>query len=573
MHTFWADKHADKAREHYRKTKRVGPIVISDWKTPSGRIHVGALRGVVLHDAVARSLRFSKSDVQYIYGFDDFDPFDKVPSYLNYETYSRYLGYPLVDVPAPTDGGLPGSSPTAQNNYAVYYSREFEEIYRKLGVDSVTYRSSSLYKEGWLNRAILIALREAKKIRESYQNSTKHFSKGRSVKASVDNDWFPLNIICNKCHRISTTYITDWKLDGEKAFVSYECRMGDNKVVSYVEGCGYIEKDISPYDGAAKLAWKVEWPAKWFILQTDLEGGGKDHYTKGGSREVANEIYKNVFVPEIKNELKNKEYPDKIEDLFYEWLYFGGKKMSTSKGVGVAAKEAYDFIPPELLRFLIVRTKPTTWVNFELSDEAVSSLFDEYDKVLREAVKDPLGSSAAVMKAALIKNRELPEYVERFRTIVSLLQAELLRPRPTETVFQDLAIKVTERILKKANRPLTLAEEEELDRRIDYLKSRQIGDVKRKIEYATIIPELTKEQISFLVILKQEFVSLPVWTSEYIKEAIRRASQNSDIEPKVAFNSIYKLFLGQDSGPNVASYLAEYGKEATLLQLQKASNA
>ena len=34
-----------------------GPQVVNDSKTPSGTVHVGSLRGVVLHDAIFRALR------------------------------------------------------------------------------------------------------------------------------------------------------------------------------------------------------------------------------------------------------------------------------------------------------------------------------------------------------------------------------------------------------------------------------------------------------------------------------------------------------------------------------------
>ena len=45
---FWADELASALS---------GPQVVNDSKTPSGTVHVGSLRGVVLHDAIARALR------------------------------------------------------------------------------------------------------------------------------------------------------------------------------------------------------------------------------------------------------------------------------------------------------------------------------------------------------------------------------------------------------------------------------------------------------------------------------------------------------------------------------------
>ncbi len=45
---FWADEIAAQAE---------GPQVVNDSKTPSGTIHVGSLRGVIIHDAIVRALR------------------------------------------------------------------------------------------------------------------------------------------------------------------------------------------------------------------------------------------------------------------------------------------------------------------------------------------------------------------------------------------------------------------------------------------------------------------------------------------------------------------------------------
>ena len=64
---FWADELA---------ASLTGPQVVNDSKTPSGTVHVGSLRGVVLHDAIARAIAESGREVQFRYGVDDLDPMD-----------------------------------------------------------------------------------------------------------------------------------------------------------------------------------------------------------------------------------------------------------------------------------------------------------------------------------------------------------------------------------------------------------------------------------------------------------------------------------------------------------------
>src|SRR3954454_20037441 len=87
------------------------PHVINDSKTPSGRVHVGALRGVILHDAVFRALKHRGVPVRYLFGVDDYDPLDELPA-GQAESFLPYLGAPLCNVPAPA-----GSSATDMSEH------------------------------------------------------------------------------------------------------------------------------------------------------------------------------------------------------------------------------------------------------------------------------------------------------------------------------------------------------------------------------------------------------------------------------------------------------------------------
>ena len=81
-----------------------GPHVVNDAKTPSGHVPVGHLRGVIMHDCVARGLRDAGVPAEFLYGFDDYDPMDDLPPHL--PEYARYLGTPFANIPSP-DGRAP----------------------------------------------------------------------------------------------------------------------------------------------------------------------------------------------------------------------------------------------------------------------------------------------------------------------------------------------------------------------------------------------------------------------------------------------------------------------------------
>ena len=64
---YWADELAAAAS---------GRQVVNDSKSPSGTVHVGSLRGVVLHDAIYRALRQAGVEATFLYGVDDMDAMD-----------------------------------------------------------------------------------------------------------------------------------------------------------------------------------------------------------------------------------------------------------------------------------------------------------------------------------------------------------------------------------------------------------------------------------------------------------------------------------------------------------------
>ena len=88
---YWADEIAG---------QQVGRQVVNDSKTPSGTVHVGSLRGVVLHDAVRRAVAEHGNEVEFRYGIEDLDPMDS-QALLTPDAIEQYMGVPLAHVPAP----------------------------------------------------------------------------------------------------------------------------------------------------------------------------------------------------------------------------------------------------------------------------------------------------------------------------------------------------------------------------------------------------------------------------------------------------------------------------------------
>ncbi|HXK31761.1 MAG TPA: lysine--tRNA ligase, partial [Candidatus Paceibacterota bacterium] len=95
---FWADRIAEEIRQT-RGGK--GSLLIRDEKTISGRIHVGAMRGVLIHGTISAILTERGISNNFVYELNDFDAFDTVPVYLDAEKFTPHLGKPLFVVPSP----------------------------------------------------------------------------------------------------------------------------------------------------------------------------------------------------------------------------------------------------------------------------------------------------------------------------------------------------------------------------------------------------------------------------------------------------------------------------------------
>ena len=67
----------------------------------------------------------------------------------------------------------------------------------------------------------------------------------------------------------------------------------------------------------------------------------------------------------------------------------GYSQMSSSKGIGVTSRDMADFLPPEVLRFLMLRTPPKQHVNFEPTEVHIIKAFNEFDRARQRYFHDP----------------------------------------------------------------------------------------------------------------------------------------------------------------------------------------
>ena len=180
---FWADRVAEKII----KSNKHKPYWVDDMKTPSGRIHVGSLRGIITHDLIYKALLDTGVKATFSYVIDDHDPMDGLPVYLDEQKYKKYMGQPLNTIPSPKAG---------YKSYAQYFAKDFIEVFNACDCQPRIIWASQLYQSGKMNAGIKKVLDSALKIRRIYQKI--------SGSAKPD-DWYPFQIICPKCGKSLTS--------------------------------------------------------------------------------------------------------------------------------------------------------------------------------------------------------------------------------------------------------------------------------------------------------------------------------------------------------------------------------
>ncbi len=495
---FWADKVADEivASGKYK------PYWVDDMKTPSGRVHVGALRGVVVHDLVYKALKNKGVDAHFTYVFEDHDPMDDIPSYLPREKFEPYLGMPLFKIPSPEEGF---------ENYARYYASDFEKVFRAIGCEPEIIWTKDLYTSGRMNNVVEEVLDQAAEVRKIYEEMYD--------KKLADN-WYPFQIYCPNCGKVSTTQVTGW--DGKE--VTYECVIDK---VPWTKGCGAKDK-TSPFSSekgiVGKLPWKVEWACKWKVIGISVEGAGKDHMSAGGSHDLASLICERVINYPV-------PYP-----IAYEWILIGGRKMSSSKGVGFSASDALDILPPELIRFLMVHIKVNTQINFDPSEkDTIPNLFDDYQKA----------ADAYFSRSASGGNKTNDDLSRVFE----LSQVGEIKKPPTvrfSVLAQWVQMPNMEDEIKK----------EDLEEWAKYARVwiERFAPEELKFEIQKELPEgvknLSSEQKETLKLIAGELDR--VWDAEEFQTGIYDIGKGLGLNGKQTFEAIYLSLIGKDHGPKAA---------------------
>nr|MDA3851814.1 lysine--tRNA ligase [Spirochaetaceae bacterium] len=200
--THWADITASKIvrergeKEHYTCASGI---------TPSGTVHIGNFREIISVELVARALKQMGQKVRFIYSWDDYDVFRKVPQNMpQQELLQTYLRKPITLVPDVLSN---------EKSYAAKNEKDLEKLLPLVGVEPEYIYQAERYRSSYYAKGIRKALEQREEIRGQLDEHRT---------TPLAEDWWPVSVFCTACDRDTTT-VENW--DGEWG-VTYSCECG-----------------------------------------------------------------------------------------------------------------------------------------------------------------------------------------------------------------------------------------------------------------------------------------------------------------------------------------------------------
>jgi lysyl-tRNA synthetase class 1 len=515
----WADMTADRI---IRERGDRDSYVLASGITPSGVVHFGNFREVITVDFVARALRKKGKKVRFIFSWDDYDTFRKVPANLpKQDELKAFLFQPIVDTPDPF-----GEHPS----YAAHHEKNFEAQLAQMGVTVEPLYQATKYRGGEYADSITHTLNSKDKIKAILDQ---HRSE------PLPESWLPVSIYCAGCNRDEA--ISDLTWDGTA--IGYSCSNCHHKGSETVKGSTRV-----------KLPWRVDWPMRWAFEKVDFEPGGKDHSSQGGSYTTAKEIVT----------LFNWRPPVYLQYDFVSFKGMGGK-MSSSKGNLVTVNDVLKVYEPEMVRWIFASYKSNTdfAVSFDLD---VIKMYEDFDRMERSAYgKEP---NVAEKKAAMARRvyelsqigdtpAEMP-FQPSFRHLTSILQIHDGSIEKAREAYRS-EIK-NARDERRFNQRAACA--------LFWLQEFAPEDFKFGLNKTTPKIDLGEKQKAFISKLIGLLEGQNFGSDKELHEAMYAEINALELPPIEAFPAVYQLLISQERGPKLAGFILTIGQD-TVARLLK----
>ena len=515
----WADLTADKL---IRANNDKELYTLASGITPSGVVHFGNFREVITVDLVARGLKKRGKKVRFIFSWDDYDTFRKVPANMpKQDELQKFLFNPIVDTPDPFG---------EHESYAAHHEKSFEAQIAKMGVVAEPIYQARKYRNG------------------DYKEQIKHTLRSRDTIASIlnkwratplEDSWQPVNIYCSKCNRDKTKILS---FNGDSV-LQYLCEFED---------CNHSGSEDINTSSRVKLPWRMDWPMRWAFEKIDFEPGGKDHSSEGGSFTTAKEIVALVY---------DWKAPMYLQYDFVSIKGMGGK-MSSSKGNLVTVNDVLDVYEPEMVRWIFASYKTNT--DFALSfDLDVIKNYEDFDRMERLAYGLEVGNEKKVAMAKRVYElsqigdapKEMP-FQPAFRHLCNVLQINDLDVKKARGFYNN------EIKNERDERRFT----ERATRAAYWIENSAPDEFKFSLNTTPVNLEMNEKEKTFLNNLHSFLAN--DWNSitddKALHEKMYEMINALELEPMPVFTMLYKKLINLEKGPKLAGFIRTIGQDRVL---------
>lgn len=517
---YWLDPILDEIEKTYPRDK----IIISSGISPSASYHIGHLREIISADLISWGLRKRGRDTEHLHIVDNFDPLRKRYDFLPL-SYEQYVGWPVCLVPDP-DG--------CHTSYADHFFSIFYKYVEKLGIEVQVVRSyEDLYKTGKMAPYIEKVADRAGQIRQVFKDV---------VNRDLPEGWMPFSLLSDN------QSFQEWSFVGiDKAA----------KTITYSDQSGH-QGSLGYGDGRVKLNWRLDWPARWDLLNIMVEPHGhQEHGAAGGSFETGK-----IFIKEIFGSI------GPIAGFQYGHIHLLGDniKMSSSKGNIITPEQAFAIMPPDMIRYIYARYPGKKRIDFD-PGLGLFRLMDEFSEVDRAIRGSQAHEFAPAYGYAVDGQKTAGMSSIAFNHLVTVFQT-------ARGDRQEI-----DRILSRSGYQKEVLEQKTaIDGELIYignwLKDWAPEEVKFSLQETTPELDWSSSQRQLLMELAQQITNTAdkkdaLWYHEQIHNL--RASL--DLTPDEAFAAIYQALLAKPSGPRAGWFLSSLEPEWLAERFQQCGRA
>jgi len=518
----WIDKVADILIKREKKMGRSLDLIrVESGLGASGIPHIGSMGDAVRAYGIALALQNFGFKSELVAYSDDMDGLRKIPHGLP-DWLQEHIARPVSSIPDPFG--------SCHASYGAHMSSLLLDGLDKAGIKYRFQSGREAYKHGLLVKQIDAILKNSNKL-------------GQKIAEFVGQDKYievlPYFPVCQNCGRLYTAVAQKYLPDEKK--VAYVCS-GSRIGKAEVKGCGHRgDADISKGEG--KLAWKVEFGARWQAFDIRFEAYGKD---------IMDSVRVNDWVAD---EILGYAHPLHVK---YEmFLDKSGKKISKSAGNVLTPQMWLRYGTPEsILLLLFKRITGTRHVGLD----DVPVLMKEYDD-LEDIYFDKVKIDNP---AKLVKDKGLYEYINKLQPPK--------QPGPHvsyQLIAQQAAIFPSDedRYDKIFNRLVTynIAKDktDAIMQKIRLASNWANDNMAQEQKFDIQLSNAQRKAITDLIQVIKPFAGMQSTpdNAKNLQSKVFDVARNNGMEPKEFFTLLYRMFLNADKGPRIGNYFLDLGIE------------